>query len=59
MTSSEAPIEHHLHLIPIGSVHWSRPIAFRDYLRAHPEVASEYAALKRRFAGQHRFDREA
>jgi GrpB-like predicted nucleotidyltransferase (UPF0157 family) len=50
---------HHLHLIPVGTPQWVRPIAFRDYLRANAEVAGEYDALKQRLAEEHRFDREA
>jgi GrpB-like predicted nucleotidyltransferase (UPF0157 family) len=50
---------HHLHLIPTGSPQWLRPIAFRDYLRAHSDVALEYEALKRRLAQEHCLDREA
>ncbi len=50
---------HHLHLIPVGTPQWSGRIAFRDYLRAHADVASEYEALKRRLAKEHRLDREA
>jgi GrpB-like predicted nucleotidyltransferase (UPF0157 family) len=34
-------------------------LAFRDHLRSHPHTAAEYAALKRRLARQHEFDREA
>jgi GrpB-like predicted nucleotidyltransferase (UPF0157 family) len=49
---------HHLHLMPFGSPQWLRPIAFRDYLRAHPDVAAEYEALKRQLALEHRLDRE-
>jgi GrpB-like predicted nucleotidyltransferase (UPF0157 family) len=30
---------------------WARLLAFRDYLRSHPEVAGEYAELKRSLAG--------
>ena len=41
---------HHLHLIPVGTPQWLRPIAFRDYLRTHADVASEYEALKRQLA---------
>ena len=26
---------HHLHLIPVGTSQWLRPIAFRGYLRSH------------------------
>ena len=50
---------HHLHLVPIGSSQWIRPIVFRNYLRAHADVAHEYEALKRRLAKVHRGDREA
>jgi len=50
---------HHLHLIPVGTPQWLRPIAFRDYLRAHAEVAAEYEVLKRHLAREHRLDREA
>jgi len=50
---------HHLHLVPMGSPLWAETIAFRDYLRAHPAIASEYEALKRRLARQFQFDREA
>lgn len=50
---------HHLHLVPIDSREWIRPIAFRDYLRDHPAEAAEYERLKRRLAQQFRVDREA
>lgn len=50
---------HHLHLVPVGSPQWARPIAFRNYLRAHADVAGEYETLKRRLAIEHRLDREA
>lgn len=32
---------------------------FRDYLRAHPETAAEYAALKQRLGQRFRHDRDA
>jgi GrpB-like predicted nucleotidyltransferase (UPF0157 family) len=38
---------------------WTRLIVFRDYLRAHPEVAAEYGALKRSLADLHAGDRHA
>ena len=50
---------HHLHLVPFGSEQWRGAIAFRDYLRAHPADAAEYAALKMRLALRFRDDREA
>ncbi len=48
---------HHIHMAPSGSKLWER-VAFRDYLRAHPGVASAYAALKTRLADAHEGDRE-
>jgi GrpB-like predicted nucleotidyltransferase (UPF0157 family) len=56
---SPAHRTHHLHLTPIGSPQWARAIAFRDYLRGHPETAHDYAALKQRLAREHHLDREA
>ena len=50
---------HHLHLIPVGTPQWIRPIAFRDYLRVHSDVREEYGTLKQRLAREHRLDREA
>ncbi|MBI2741736.1 MAG: GrpB family protein [Rhodospirillales bacterium] len=49
---------HHVHVTePDGEV-WRR-LAFRDYLRAHPEEAATYERLKRRLANEHPSDREA
>jgi GrpB-like predicted nucleotidyltransferase (UPF0157 family) len=50
---------HHLHLVPFASPLWSQRLVFRDHLRANPEIAAEYAALKQRLAREHEFDREA
>ncbi len=50
---------HHLHLVPHASAQWTGALAFRDYLRAHRDVAADYEALKRRLAEQYRLDREA
>ena len=50
---------HHLHLVPTGSRRFNGELAFRDYLRRQPEVAKEYAALKRRLAAAFEHDREA
>lgn len=50
---------YHLHAVPVGSQLWEDRLAFRNYLRAHPEVAAEYAALKLDLAARHRLDREA
>lgn len=56
---SDAFRTHHLHLVPVGSAQWIRPLAFRDYLRAHAEIAAQYEQLKRRLAEEFRSDREA
>ena len=45
-----------LQLIPYRSDCWNRRIAFRSYLRSHPEAARGYAALKQRLAEEFRSD---
>ncbi len=50
---------HHLHLIPTDSQRFSDELVFRDYLRAHPEAANDYATLKHELAGRFENDREA
>lgn len=49
----------HLHLLPAGSPRWAEQLAFRDALRADPELAHRYAQLKRALAIEHATDREA
>jgi GrpB-like predicted nucleotidyltransferase (UPF0157 family) len=41
---------HHVHAVVWGGHHWSRHLAFRDYLRSHPEEARLYGERKRRLA---------
>jgi GrpB-like predicted nucleotidyltransferase (UPF0157 family) len=50
---------HHLHLTPVDGERFRDELAFRDYLRAHKDVAEEYGALKRRLAEEFTNDREA
>jgi GrpB-like predicted nucleotidyltransferase (UPF0157 family)/ribosomal protein S18 acetylase RimI-like enzyme len=42
----------HLHLTRHGSRFWQRHIEFRDFLRASPAVAAEYARLKQALAAR-------
>jgi GrpB-like predicted nucleotidyltransferase (UPF0157 family) len=53
------PRSHHAHCGVFGDPTWARHLIFRDYLRGHPDVANEYAALKRALADRHRNDRLA
>jgi GrpB-like predicted nucleotidyltransferase (UPF0157 family) len=49
---------HHVHITePTGEL-WHR-LAFRDYLRSHPDEAATYERLKKRLAVEHQTDREA
>lgn len=44
------PVTHHAHLVFEETPHWVRWLAFRDYLRGHPDERRRYAALKRAMA---------
>lgn len=48
----------HLHIVEPDTVFYKRHIAFRDYLRTHPETVEEYAGLKRMLAAKFGSDRE-
>ena len=48
---------HHLYACAEDNAEHRRHIAFRDYLRSHPDVAKEYEALKRDLAVRFRTDR--
>jgi GrpB-like predicted nucleotidyltransferase (UPF0157 family) len=50
------PSAYHLHCVVKGGDFWVRLLAFRDYLRAHPEAAAAHYDLKRDLAA--RFDKE-
>ncbi len=48
---------YHIHAAPAGHQLW-QGLAFRDYLRTHPEDAGRYAELKYKLAESHAADRE-
>jgi GrpB-like predicted nucleotidyltransferase (UPF0157 family) len=50
---------HHLYVCPRESPALAAHLQFRDHVRAHPDVAREYAALKRALAHTHGADRDA
>lgn len=56
---SPAARTHHLHVIEHGDPHARALIAFRDALRADPELRAGYAALKQQLAREHSGNRNA
>ena len=50
--------KHHLYVCPQDSAELKRHIAFRDYLRAHPDAAREYGRIKAEGASLHPNDIE-
>ncbi len=52
MVDSDGRWVHHVHMVEIGGEFWERDLLFRDYLRSHPKMASEYARLKRELAAR-------
>ena len=50
---------HHVHITEPDGEMWQRRLAFRDYLRANPDEARRYEALKRDLAARFPADREA
>jgi GrpB-like predicted nucleotidyltransferase (UPF0157 family) len=57
--ASEGEDLFHVHLVEVGSDFFERDLLFRDYLRAHPEAAREYEALKHDLAARSGHDRNA
>ena len=43
---------HHVHIFQIGSYEINRHLAFRDYLRSHPNEMKRYGELKEKLARQ-------
>jgi len=49
-------LDRHVHVVEHDSISWVDTLLFRDFLRGHPEVALEYASLKRELARRHTRD---
>jgi len=50
---------HHVHIFQVGSQEAERHLAFRDYLRLHPDAAKKYGELKEKLANRYPDDIEA
>ena len=50
--------KHHLYVCPEDSPELRRHIAFRDYLRTHPEAVREYSRIKEEGARRYPYDIE-
>lgn len=50
---------HHIHMVELSSDFWERHLLFRDFLRAHPEVAKKYYELKKELAAKYGPDHDA
>ena len=48
---------HHVHVVPAGNWFFDEQVLFRDWLRAHPDDARAYGALKLELASRLRDDR--
>lgn len=47
---------HHLHVYELNNIEVNKHLDFRDYLIAHPKIATAYAELKRTVAAAHPHD---
>lgn len=50
---------HHVHIYQVGSDEIKRHLAFRDYLRSHPDLKKAYGTLKEKLAQQFSYDIES
>lgn len=53
-----SPRAYHVHLVEHGGPLWGDYLAFRDYLRTHPDEARAFSEIKRALATRFASDRE-
>ncbi len=53
------PVTHHVHIMLPDCSNWFKQVGFRDYLLKHPDIALEYAALKRKLISIPSIDRKS
>jgi GrpB-like predicted nucleotidyltransferase (UPF0157 family) len=46
-------------LVPTGSARFTDVLAFRGYLRSHPDSLRQYEQVKQQLAARHAYDRNA
>jgi GrpB-like predicted nucleotidyltransferase (UPF0157 family) len=57
---ADVPNQHfHLHIFELTSDFWRENLLFRDFLRNHPDVASQYYELKKELAARYVSDTDA
>lgn len=52
----EVPRRYNLHMTRHGGDFWTEHLLFRDYLRAHPDVAQQYEELKRELMATYAYE---
>lgn len=54
----EKEIVFHLHIVPLESNEWRNVLAFRDYLKTHPDDLRRYAEVKQKAAKDSNQDKD-
>ncbi|HEY0071225.1 MAG TPA: GrpB family protein [Chloroflexia bacterium] len=49
----DGPVGYNVHINELANDEFQRHVLFRDYMRAHPDAAREYEALKLELAARH------
>lgn len=57
--SSNGLTTHHIHIAPIRGEVWNNQVLFRDYMRNHQDMLSEYITIKKQLAQAFPEDRDS